>query len=281
VNRTSLVICTLSWNDAHATAPMLRALRAERAAARWLGIDVAIVAYDNGSTDGTPALLSSGERTGVIDHLILCDENLGNSVARNHMINWSLGRKPDAIAFVDGDIVPTIGALSAFTRELIRSSTTIGSIGADYFSRAQTTSTIRATAFKLKVRRSHCRVINSIALTQFGVFRAKMFHEGLRFETTPPFDGPGWGSEDNDLGYQMLDRGYVTLMHTGFVYRHLRAGGSIREMLKADVDPQERYEARRQFVVDKWKDHPAVSRVAINDVSLASFPIHKLAEPAR
>jgi glycosyltransferase involved in cell wall biosynthesis len=279
MTKTSLVICTLSWNDAHATVPLLRSLRVERIVARSMGLDVAIVACDNGSNDGTADRLTEGKRTGVLDHLILLPNNIGNSISRNHMIEWALDRGADVIAFVDGDIVPTKGALTTFTKVLVRSANTVGSIGADYFSRAQTTAAHRSTAFKLRMRHEQCKVINSIALTQFGVFRAQMFHDGLRFETTPPFDGPGWGSEDNDLGYQMLDRGYVTLMHTGFVYRHLRAGGSIREMLKSELDPQERYEARRQFVVDKWHDHPTVSRRAINDVSLASFPVHKLGEP--
>jgi glycosyltransferase involved in cell wall biosynthesis len=169
MKRLLLVICALSWNDAHATESMLRALQAERFVARARGVRVSVIAYDNGSTDGTARHLEAGRRRGIIDELILSAENIGNSISRNLMIDWALERGSDAIAFVDGDVIPTVGALTAFTKELACSSATVGSIGADYFSRAQTTTARRSTLFKLRVRHKDCRVINSIGLTQFGV----------------------------------------------------------------------------------------------------------------
>lgn len=279
MSQLSLAVCTLSWNDGHATEQLLRALRFERWIARARGVRYGAVAYDNASVDGTASHLSVAARRGVIDHLIVADHNVGNSVSRNEMIEWALDWGADVIALIDGDVVPTLGALTTFAVELVKAPQTVGSIGADFYPWSQTTKLKQSTPFKLRVNHRRCLVVNSIALTQFGVFRAEMFRAGVRFESEPPFDGPGWGAEDNDLGYQMFHRGYATLLHTGIVYRHLKPGGSIREMSKAGTDPKQIYEARRLRVTEKWRGVPAIERSALNDVALARFPAHKLNDP--
>jgi glycosyltransferase involved in cell wall biosynthesis len=272
-----LAVCVLSWNDGHATRALLNSLRVERTLARFRGVRLLVVSYDNGSTDDTAVQLARG--AGVIDHAIVGTANIGSSLPRNEMIDWSLHANADAIALLDGDIIPIPGCLSLFAKELMSLSGAVGSVGADYYSWAQTTQRSHCTPLMFRVQRRRLKVVNSIGLTQFGVFKAEMFRAGVRFEEREPFNGPGWGSEDNDLGFQMFAHGYATMMYTGVVYRHLRAGGSIREMAKAGLDPKVIYEQRRQFVADKWLGHQAIQHNAINDVGFATFPVHKLADP--
>ena len=69
-----------------------------------------------------------------------------------------------------------------------------------------------------------------VAWTQYGLFRRAIFDAGVRFDETTPFDGAGWGFEDNDLAFQMDLRGYVNQRFFGMTYLHRDVRSSIRIM---------------------------------------------------
>ena len=46
------------------------------------------------------------------------------------------------------------------------------------------------------------------AWTHYSVYRSKIFNNGVVFDETGPFSGPGYGFDDDDLGMQIIEAGY-------------------------------------------------------------------------
>ena len=97
-----------------------------------------------------------------------------------------------------------------------------------------------------------------VAWTQYGMFRRSVFEDGVNWENKHPFDGPGWGFEDNDLAFQMTLKGYVIQHFFRIVYLHRHLHSSFRSLHASGVDPALLYDLRKQFVIDKWTSIPEI-----------------------
>jgi glycosyltransferase involved in cell wall biosynthesis len=173
---------------------------------RWLGQDPVICVCDNGSTDGTAGALQMLESQIDVPHrLILNDQNLGNSIARNQIISYAVENAADYVLFMDGDIEIVPFSSFAMLRYMENNGHWLGCIGADHA--GQSPSRDRTTPYRYSIDYSQIEATNTNTSTQYGLFRRDVFDDGIRFDETAPFDRPGWGFEDNDLAFQMDVRG--------------------------------------------------------------------------
>ncbi len=206
---------------------------------------------DNGSTDGTADALHALEAEVDIPHkFILNCDNLGNSIARNQIIDYMLDCGADYLLFMDGDIEIVPFSSFAMLRYMENSGHTLGCIGAD--SAGQTPSRERTSPSLYSIDGCPLETTNLVAWTQYGMFRRAVFDDGSRFDETEPFDRAGWGFEDNDLAFQMEMKGYLNQRFFGMTYLHRDARSSIRIMRDHGIDAVAMYARRKQYVIDKW-----------------------------
>jgi GT2 family glycosyltransferase len=102
----SLIIATRNRHDS--LVRMLRAYRQIRTSVRW-----EMIIVDNGSIDGTAALLASEARRGRLPLLVIREEKPGLSRARNAGLRRAAGR---LICFTDDDCYPDTAFLDAWMR---------------------------------------------------------------------------------------------------------------------------------------------------------------------
>ena len=100
----SLIIATRNRHDS--LVRMLRAYRQIRTSVRW-----EMIIVDNGSIDGTAALLASEARRGRLPLLVIREEKPGLSRARNAGLRRAAGR---LICFTDDDCYPDTAFLDAW-----------------------------------------------------------------------------------------------------------------------------------------------------------------------
>jgi hypothetical protein len=91
------------------------------------------------------------------------------------------------------------------------------------------------------------------------MFRREIFDDGIQFDDTSPFTGPGWGFEDNDFAFQMDAQGYINQRFFGMTYLHRDMRSSIRIMRELGIDARAIFEKRKQRVLEKWSE---VSRIS-------------------
>lgn len=214
------------------------------------GVDADVCWVDNGSS-----YYPSGQQIDLEGVTVHNQINLGQSIARNIIIDRALTENAHYLLMVDGDIelIPYSGLAMINILEGSHD-VHIGCVG--MFSR-------NCTKDRLDGVSSCCVTIPWPLLdypveawTQYGMFNVNMFRDGLRFDTSECFQGQGWGFEDTDLACQMLATGWKTLNTPYFRYAHLSLNSSLRFMdptLAAKV-----FNARRQYVYNKWIGNPLV-----------------------
>lgn len=245
-----LAVSLLTWNTAEASIPAACALIAEMNRLANLNVTVKLFWVDNGSTDGTVEALNVifGDNLAAKS---LWPTNFGQSVARNWLRNQILASDCNMWSMVDGDIEVIPYSLFAQARYLFENPLNVGCIG--MYSRNCTHVLDLETA-------TQCRKLNpwmvteepQIAWTNYGTFRRSVIRL-CEFEDKGPFDGPGWGFEDDDFYMQMVANNYTS--HNTVMMRHLhrRRHSSIKLL-----DPKqylEIYNARKQFLWEKWHKH--------------------------
>jgi hypothetical protein len=247
-----VVLALLTWNTSDISLESLGALVSEAAMLRRLGHDASIVVCDNGSTDGLQdALREMESQIGVPHKLILNRENRGSSVARNQIIeHMTRERDADYLLFNDGDLEIVPFSSFAMLRYMESQGRLLGCVGANSFQ--HTPLRARATPFLFSLAGLHVETNNSVAWTQYGLFRRAVFDDGVRFDETAPFNRPGWGFEDNDLAFQMELKGYANHRFSGMSYLHRNVQSSVRNLHQQGLDPTASYTLRRQYVLDKW-----------------------------
>ena len=256
VGRKTILLALLTWNTCRVSLDSVHAYIREARMLKRLGLFPVICVCDNGSTDGTPGVLQSLQNEIDIPYkLILNRDNLGNSTARNQIIDCMIQCDADYLLLMDGDIEIVPFSSYAMFCHLENAERTLGCIGAD--SAGQTPHPHRATEYLYSIERAEAT--NLVAWTQYGMFRREVFNDGIRFDDNGPFKGAGWGFEDNDLAFQMEMKGYLNQRFLGMTYLHRSARSSIPIMRANGIDPGNLYARRRQYVIDKWATVPTIS----------------------
>lgn len=260
-----VALCLLTWNTDTASACAASSLSAEQYRLGVLGIHAPVIWFDNGSTDTTKTAVKDNLR-GYVYRSINYTKNIGQSRARNVMINEALECGADYIFMLDGDIevIPySVFALAQFIQRYGRlytySDTLVpGCIG--LLSNNCTPTWDEQTARTCRnIDLSIIGKVPGIAWTQYGVFSRQVFEKGVRFDENGPFDGPGWGFEDLDLYLSMQKAGFECLNTPYFRYLHRHRHSSIPLLgtLAAKV-----FDDRKAYVLDKWSKDPELGPIA-------------------
>jgi len=253
-----IVLALLTWNTRDVSIDSIRAyIREARMLAR-LGCEPHICVCDNGSTDGSQAaILEMDAQIDVPHKFILNSENLGNSIARNQIIEYLMESGGDYLLFLDGDIEIVPFSSFAMLRYMENSGYRLGCIGADF--RGQSAIRAQTTPYLYSIDAERIDEVNWVAWTQYGMFRRAVFERGVRFDESGPFKGPGWGFEDNDLAFQLQMSGFRIQYFSGVVYLHRAVRSSVRIMRQLGHDPRAPYERRKQYVINKWESVPQIN----------------------
>jgi GT2 family glycosyltransferase len=254
-----VVLALLTWNTRDISLDSVRALAAEARTLRRLGHEPTVCVCDNGSSDGTrEALAELAAGLDVPHRLILNEENRGSSVARNQIIDFAV-RECDAdyLLFTDGDIELVPFSSVAMLRHMENGGRRLGCVGA--ISSGHTPERARTSPYLFSVEGLRVQTNDDVAWTQYGLFRREIFESGVRFDESEPFDGVGWGFEDNDLAFQMGIKGYATQRFYGMTYLHRNVHSSLRIMGQTGIDAAAAYARRKQYVLDKWSGVPSIN----------------------
>jgi len=254
----NVVLALLTWNTCAVSVDSVRAYAREARLLRRLGQLPSLCVCDNGSTDGTSEALRALAAEIDVPYQLICNPtNRGNSVARNQILDQVRASGADYVLFMDGDIEVVPFSSFAMLRHMENSGSRLGCVGAD--SAWQTPHRERAAPYLYSIDGPAVATTDLVAWTQYGLFRREVFEDGVRFDESPPFDGAGWGFEDNDLAFQMDTRGYVNQRFYGMTYLHRAARSSLRIMRQSGIDAAALYARRKQYVIDKWSAHPTIA----------------------
>jgi glycosyltransferase involved in cell wall biosynthesis len=261
-----LVLALLTWNTRAISVESLHAHIAEARMLQRLGQQPMLCVVDNGSNDGTPDALRAleAEMEDIPHRFIFNRHNLGNSVARNQIIDAVLDWDADYLLFIDGDIELVPFSSFAMLRYMENQGHVVGCIGAD--SRWQTPDRGRSNQSWYSIDDTAIQTTNLVAWTQYGMFRRALFDEGVRFDVNAPFDEPGWGFEDNDLAFQMDVKGYLNCYFSGMTYLHRALHSSIGILRQNGYDPAALYTQRQQYVINKWMSVPRINNGPLSEV---------------
>ena len=267
-SRRTVMLAMLTWNTREASIDSLAALMQESHLLRRLGHRPVVCVVDNGSTDGLPQALRRMEpELDVECCLVLNDRNLGSSIARNQILDRMRRYEADHVLFTDGDIEVVPHSTVAMLRHLEAAGSRLGCIGASSWLCSSDRAHVSRSLFA--IRPGDVLTTRVVAWTQYGLFRREVFDDGVRFDEAAPFNGVGWGFEDNDLAFQMDVRGYVNQHFGGMTYLHRDMRSSIRIMRRQGLDPQALYEARKQYLIQKWAPVPSIDHGPLMDVRAA------------
>lgn len=195
-----------------------------------LGNDGELVIVDNGSNDGTKEFIESRYAHGFMMKYIRFDENQGISKGKNAGIVACEG---DYIFMLDADVDPVPNSISMFVEYLDQhpECDAIGAYPNDWTNQ-------KNNKFGQMFHETGCarlvdpKLINRSCI-YYGVFRRKMFDDGLKFNTDGEFGKPGYGWEDFDFFNRFIEMGYeqwvAKINHKeGKYYHHINS--SIRAM---------------------------------------------------
>ncbi|MEJ2670918.1 MAG: glycosyltransferase [Deltaproteobacteria bacterium] len=263
-----IVLALLTWNTCDVSLDSVRCYVREAHMLRRLGQEPHICVCDNGSVDGTAEALRQLRAAIDVPFQLICNpENLGSSRARNQIIDYMLEIDADYLLFMDGDIEIVPFSSFAMLRYLENNGRRLGCIGAD--SAGQTPFRERASSSFYSINR--VETTNLVAWTQYGMFRRAVFADGIRFDESAPFNGAGWGFEDNDLAFQMDTKGYVNQRFFDLTYLHREARSSIRVMRRLGMDVNALYEQRKHYIIHKWSAIPTINNGPLLDIRRISI----------
>ena len=186
-------ICILNWNCLDTLQETIKILGSSK-------IPLEIIIFDQGSTDGSQDFLKQCDNV----QFIMSNENVGNCISRNEMINRA---KYKYVLLLDSDIVPIVNSIEKMV-EFMESNPNFSYIGYDFMKYSDNWDDI--TKHENSISLSDLKIIGSkeynykILLTQYGIFKKECLLE-CPFPTFPPFDTEGWGSEDDMVGQAIIE----------------------------------------------------------------------------
>jgi glycosyltransferase involved in cell wall biosynthesis len=265
VKPTTIVLALLTWNTREASLDSLEAHVREARLLTDLGHTAHLCVCDNGSADGTAIGLRRRERTIDLPHrFIYNDVNIGNCLARNQIIDYALEVKADLLLFVDGDVEVVPFSSLAMVQYMARYGDRLACFGVD--TAGQTPERRLASRVFPVVQPERVQTSSLVAWTQYGMFRCRVFSDGVRFEESPPFDQPGWGFEDNDLAFQMVVRDFLIQHVAGVRYLHRHVRSSVRNLRAQGLDVAHLCAQRRDFVLNKWSDVARIQGALLDNI---------------
>lgn len=234
-----------SWNQGMSVLPWtLGALKSEANLLMRSGCLPKIVVVDNHSTDGTADYLSTQRRIVVTQ----TPEPCGVSCLRNHLVEAAFGYRSSYVALLDGDIGVIPHSLMAMIRYL-EDHPALSALAMDPLVQAK--EWIHASSYCLSVGKVRTDAL--MYLCGYGVFRLSVFDQ-VHFEEGGPFATPGWGSEDDDLYLQMVEAGLEVAYVEGYRFYHGTPRSSWTSLRALGIDPLSSFEARREYVFQKWRE---------------------------
>ena len=187
------------------------------------GTEYEIIVVDNGSTDSVGAFLPPMVK------YIRNDENRGISIGKNQGINASSG---EYIFMIDGDVLPVKNSILKLA-EWLDANPDKDAIG------------MYPNRFTTDMNHGHfnpaeafCHILfepvpHKCACLFYGMYRRRIFDNGLRMDESGEYGKPGYGWEDHDFFKRMQTLGitqYVTNINHAKGRYHHRINSSIRVM---------------------------------------------------
>lgn len=239
---TRIAIGVITSDTDWPSSTLLKASQ-ERSLAEAMGSRCSVVWVDNGTKDPETLL----DNAAYAHNVTLFNTNMGQSIARNRIIDYCVDNQVQYLLMVDGDIEIIPYSIWSMVNKLGHG---VGCFG---LNGRNCTDLDDDVSECMHVGELRCSTPGQ-AWTQYGMFDCTMFQEGIRFDTHPVFQGPGWGFEDDDLYCQMLSLGYESINTTLFRYAHHRMHSSLKAMdLKMATLV---HAARKHYLINKWGSHP-------------------------
>ena len=169
------------------------------------------------------------------------------------MIDCALESETDYLLLVDGNVIlPPLMAYSMLCH-IEGLSGQIGWIAPDETGLAH----VVAQNSIVGIPSQYLQTGHLLASVRLGLFRTRVFREGLRLDESPPFDRPASGYDAVDLSCQLQLRGYV-----GRRFARLAPGangsapakGGEQTGTEAIADAQ----ARSRYLERKWRNNPEI-----------------------
>lgn len=208
-----------------------------------VGISSRIHVVDNKSWDGTAECLSSLRKMDCVQ----VPQSVGVSSLRNIICDWAALNGSDYVAFIDGDIGVIPHSLVSMIRHL-ELHPDLSAIGMDPLSQVREWDLASPYCHSVEKTRADALMY----LCGYGVFRRSVF-DTIRFDDSGPFGHIGWGSEDDDLYLQMVEANLISAYVEGFSFYHGTPRSSWASLKHLGIDPIESFEARRDYLMQKWR----------------------------
>jgi hypothetical protein len=151
-----------------------------------------VLIFDNGSADGTPNFLRQTKNDTPYGTIMLSKNNLGQCVSRNKLVQAAKGAY---VLFLDGDVIPIHGSIEEMLDILVSNDQWPGvyyDVHGDIYDEAG------ATPVELPI------TMADMSTSPVPMFHYAVYDRGfLNAHPLPefyPFDGPGWGVEEEMCG---------------------------------------------------------------------------------
>ena len=218
-----VTVCVLTWNNARSLRIILDRLSAEREV-----FPISVLVVDQASTDLTQEVVKA-EASWVKG--LFFSRNVGISIARN---SAARAATTPYVMFLDGDVVPVRGSVKGLTTWLINHSD-VDAVG--YWNEPLITKDREAREEEVYVLDTEN--MRDVTLAQpypvhhYGVWRRERWLETPNPEF-PPFNGPGWGFEDDVTALAALLNGRRIVELVNKSYLHLNSMGNSLSNLGRD-----------------------------------------------
>lgn len=239
MTQPSISLINLCWNQLDVTKDTVRVALKDPAIAQ-------VILVDNGSTDGSKEHFRS--ITDPKFTLVDLPENRGSSIGRNEGIKKARGER---IFLCDGDILYVKGSAGEYSKvmDAYPDAACVGQHNHQHLEATGHNGVLDISQADIRMGTEYeVEDWFPMAWTQYGLFDGKVLRE-LLFEEAAPFDGPGYGFEDDILFNEIEKLGRSSLSVTAPTYYH-HAHGGWRELGKAGLE--DKYKERETYFRAKY-----------------------------
>jgi GT2 family glycosyltransferase len=247
----NIAISILTWNRLNFTKNLINSVVQEVTDLKKDN-NVTVFICDNGSNDGTKEYFNSECPIEVDVHYF--KKNMGISISKNILIDKTIKNNCKYMFMFDNDVSIIPGSLKSFIKYMEKNPNT-GCFGQhiDYYRReidhkdiCKAFPPIDSLHITSNVK-SGCGATR--AWTHYSIYRTSLFEKGVKFDSNPPLGLPGYGFDDDDLGMQIVNKGYrIDCFEDVFCYHNVNS--SVVE-LQENIGLN--FELREKYVKEKWR----------------------------